>query len=272
MDETITSSENGATDVAQPNTNTGAVTLGEQNAPVLRPKNAPIAPQQSQSASEDQAVSEPEQTSNEEVQTETQADNSNSELKGWLEKKGLAIDYDNPNEVKLAEMQRNAEKQMHEATAKARELETTIAQNPNLDYTGNEAYDNLALQVNQLTIQNRVDSFFRTHPEAREHEQKMAEIVQDRPHLQNDLDALYALASNSPSRTAELKSEGGREALTNLAQKQSAVPPTANASTGASSSREKITPDNVDQQVASHDLEWFKKNKPAIDRAMAGTN
>jgi hypothetical protein len=101
----------------------------------------------------------------------------------------------------------------------------------------------------------------------------MAEIVQSRPHLQNDLDALYALAANSPSRAAELKTEGGRQALTNLAQKQSAVPPTSSASTGNTVNPDRITPDNVDQLVGQHmgDTKWYKAHESEINRAMAGS-
>jgi hypothetical protein len=97
----------------------------------------------------------------------------------------------------------------------------------------------------------------------------MAEIVEKRPHLQNDLDALYALAVNNPNRAAELKRDGGREALENLAQKQSAVPPTANASSG-NRVGEKITADNVDALIAKNGQDWYLKNRTEINRVIAG--
>lgn len=188
------------------------------------------------------------------------------DIKSWAEKKGLPLE----DPVKLATMYREAEKKMHEATLKAREFNTAVMDQPLIDYTGNEAVDQLAAQVNQLTIQNKVNSFWEANPEARDFEGKMAEIVVQRPHLQNDLDALYALARNDPSREADLKREGGREALTNLAQKQQAVPPSAAATNTASFEGNTITPQNVYEMIDRNDQEWFQKNYQAINKAISG--
>lgn len=270
MDDTITS-DAGATDVAQPETQE-AVTLGEAGAPTLRPKTAPTSSPPSQDVNVDEATeadietqAPPEQSQ----PTEVQADSD--DLESWAKKKGIDLETADP--VKLAQMVRESEQRMHEATRQARQLETSMSQNPNLPYTGDENYDSLAAEVNTIKIQTRVENFFRANPEAREYENKMAEIVVDRPWLQNDLEALHALAVNSPDRQAELKKAGGREALTNLAQKQSAVPPQSNASTGVSSSAEKITSANVDSVVAAHmgDTKWYASHRSEIDRAMAGT-
>jgi hypothetical protein len=270
MEDTTTSGDNGAAVAAQPDTNTEAVTLGEKGAPILRSKVAPTSTPQSQNDIQEEAPAPGPEPVEQEQTTQTAADDDTSDIQAWAKKKG--IDLEDADPVKLAQMIRESEKRMHEATAQAKQLEGTIQEQPLLEYTGNEAIDQLALQVNQLTIQNRVTDFFRANPDAREYETKMAEIVQQRPHLQNDLDALFALAVNSPNRAAELKQEGGRDALTNLAQKQSAIPPTSNASTGVSSSREKITPDNVDQVVAAHmgDTKWYNAHKAEVNRAMAG--
>lgn len=195
----------------------------------------------------------------------TQAD-SDDDVESWAKKKGLPLE----DPVKLAQMYRDAEKKMHEATAKAREFNTAVMDQPLIDYTGNEVIDQIATQMNQLTIQNKVNSFWESNPEAREFESKMAEIVTERPHLRDDLDALYALARNDPSREAELKREGGRQALTNLAQKQQAVPPTASATNGGSYESAVITPSNVYDMVDSHDQQWFEQNHKAISDAMQG--
>ncbi len=243
----------GAVDTAQPETNEAVA-----ETTVLQPTTVETSsPSQSNEAAEEQAAAEQPDVAEQPAQAD--------DVTAWAEKKGLPLD----DPVKLAQMYRDAEKRMHEATERAKELETTMVNNPLLDYTGDEAYDSLALKVNQLEIQNRVADFFTAHPEARDYESKMAEIVVERPHLQGDFDALYALAVNSPDRAAELKSEGGREALTNLAQKQQAIPPSAQASTNTSVS-EKITPENVDELVGKNGPEWFKKNYDAINRAMAG--
>lgn len=273
MEESTTSSS-GVAEATQP-TQTEAVSLGEQGAPVLAPKTAPTSTQpQGPSAEEPAAPAEP-ATTGEETQTQPTAPEAQAtdaeDFAKFAKAKGFDPDSLSDRERKALEMARNSEQRMHEATARSRELETTMASNPNLEYTGDPRYDNIAKTVNELAITNRVEAFFRANPEARQYEEKMAEIVVKRPWLQNDLEALHALAVNSPDRQEALKKEGGREALTNVAQKMSAVPPPSNASTGATSSNEKITPDNVDQLVAQHDQAWFIKHKPEIDRAMAGT-
>lgn len=173
-------------------------------------------------------------------------------------------------ERKALEMARNAEKRMHQATEKARELETTAVAQAPVDFTGDPQRDSLTQAVNTLLIQNNVRDFFSKTPEARDYESKMAEIVVARPHLQNDLDALYALAKNSPSREAELKQEGGREALTNLAQKQQQIPPGAQATNSGVFESAQITPSNVHELVDKNDQEWFEKNHSAISKAMQG--
>jgi hypothetical protein len=195
---------------------------------------------------------------------ETQAESD--DIQSWAEKKGLPLD----DPVKLAQMYREAEKKMHDATVKAREFNAAVMDQPLIDYTGNEAVDQLAAQVNQLTIQNKVNSFWETNPDARQFESQMAEIVTQRPHLQNDLDALYALARNDPTREADLKREGGREALTNLAQKQQAVPPSAAATNSGSFEGGQITSQNVYDLIDQHDQAWFQKNYQAINKAISG--
>jgi hypothetical protein len=276
MEPTTTSGDQGVAaapaDVTQPTQTPAAVTLGEQGAPVLRPRTAPTSTPQSQTNdAEVAAPAEPTPGDNQPAAPAEVATDSTDDLDKFAQAKGYDPAALSDGERKALEMARNAEKKMHEATAKSKELETTMVRDPNLEYTGNEAIDNLALQVNQMNIQNRVRDFFEANPGARDYESKMAELVQQRPWLQNDLEALHALAVNSPDRAAELKSEGGREALTNLAQKQSAVPPPSNASTGVSSSSDRITPENVDDLVAKNGQEWFKKHYSEINRAMAGT-
>jgi len=194
----------------------------------------------------------------------TQADGD--DIEDWAAKKGLPME----DPVKLAKMYRDAEKKMHQATEKAREYNTAVMDQPLVDYTGNEAVDQLAQQVNQLTIQNKVNSFWETTPDAREFEGKMAELVIQRPHLRNDLDALYALARTDPSREADLKREGGREALTNLAQKQQAVPPNAASTNSASYETAAITSSNVYDLIDKNGQEWFEKNHNAINKAISG--
>lgn len=211
-----------------------------------------------------EAVTGAEPTSTEQtaVETETIETTQADDIESWAKQKGLPLD----DPVKLAKMYRDAEKKMHEATAKSRELETAAVDN--LNYTGDNE-DPLRLSVNQLLIQNKVRDFFDSNPEARDYETEMAKIVQERPHLQNDLDALFALAAKDTlsGKEGQLKAEGGREALTNLAQKQAGRPPVASATNSADYTTSKITPENVERLVAQNDMTWYKANRTEILRA-----
>lgn len=243
-----------------------AVTTGYNADQVITTDNngtPDLAPVTSQSESAPEAAEAPQEPA------QATAEPAADETLAWAEKKGLKINPQNATEVKLAQMQREAEKKMHEAAARARELETTVSQVP-VEPTGNPEYDALAQNVNQLLIQNNVRDFFSSNPEAREYESKMAEIVMQRPHLKGDLDALYALAKTDPSRETELKQQGGKEALTNLAQKQQQIPPGANATNSRVFESQAITPQNVFDLVDKNDQAWYEKHYDAINKAISG--
>lgn len=234
----------------------GAQVIGtdENGTPALEPSGAEEAA--------------PDETEQVEEGAQAAADSQEFDVEAYAKKKGIDLEKADPKT--LVKMQYEAEKRMHQATEKARELETTMVNNVPVDYTGDPQQDSLAQAVNTLLIQNNVNSFFQSNPEAREFETTMAEIVQERPHLSNDLDALYALAKNSPSREAELKESGGRQALENLAQKQSQVPPGIAATNSSVYESAEINPRNVYDLVDKNDQEWFEKNHAAISKAMSG--
>lgn len=269
-----TTSDGGASKEAQPET-TEAVRTEGHNADQLitQDENGTPTMEPVQSEGAEEAVSEttevaegdkPEAQQTEETQAPAEDINKFAQAKGFDPAKL------SEGERKALEMARNAEKRMHQATEKAKELETTAVANAPLDYTGNPQVDNLSQAVNTLLIQNNVRDFFSNNPEAREYESKMAEIVIERPHLQNDLDALYALAKTDPSREAELKAAGGKQALTNLAQKQQQIPPGANATNSGVYETSQITPQNVFELIDKNDQVWFEKNHEAINKAISG--
>lgn len=258
-----TTTPDGGAEQAQPTT-TEAVTTGQNADQVITTDSngtPELQPVTSQSESVE-AAPEPEA----EQPTEPVAQAPADDVEEWAKKKGISLE----DPKKIAQMYRDAEKKMHEASAKARELEQATIAAQTLDYTGDDDRDNLAQTVNQLLIQNNVRDFFGNNPEAREYESKMAEIVTQRPHLKNDLDALYALAKTDPSRETELKQAGGREALTNLAQKQQQVPPGANATNSGVYESQTITPRNVYDLIDKNDQAWFEKNHDAINKAISG--
>lgn len=265
-----TTTDSGDAPASEPQ-ESAAVTTDGQNADQVittddngTPTLAPVTSQ-----SEESAEAAPEEPEGEpEAQATAETPEQEFDVEAYAKKKGIDLSKADPKT--LVKMQYEAEKKMHEATAKAKELETaTVAQAP-LDYTGDPNIDALAQQVTTLRIKDAVNDFFNSNPEAREYESKMAEIVTNRPHLQNDLDALYALAKNDPSREAEIKQAGGREALTNLAQKQSAIPPGANATNSGVYQSNQITPNNVYDLIEKNSQEWFEKNHDAINKAISG--
>lgn len=257
-----TTEDGGATPVAEPDTST-AVTTEHNSDQVITtddsgtPTMVPVTSKDEQPSADD-AVSEDTSTS------ETQADDK-SELKGWLDKKGLEINFENPNEVKLAEMQLNAEKKMHEATQPKPEVELPEEIPP----TGNESMDEVINRQNMTELKLYVRDWFDANPDMKEHRQELLKITQERPWLQN-MDDVKAHFMADPNRAAKLKQEGGREALTNLAQKQQAIPPSANATNSAVYQSSQITPQNVNEWVATHSQAEFEANYDAINKAMAG--
>lgn len=116
--------------------------------------------------------------------------------------------------------------------------------------------------VRGLEVKNTVRDFFDANPGAKELEQDMVEVIAQRPHLANDLDAVYALASKDATAT-----KAKRETLENLAQKQQAATPRGSA-TSKTATTEKITSENVNQLVAQNSHDWFVKNYDAINAAL----
>lgn len=251
----------GADDSAQPTQPTEAVTTegneqaivqDENGTPSLEPvtstNDQPSAPAVEDAAPKDATA------------PETQATDDTIE---WAKKKGLEINPDNPNEVKLAQMQREAEKKMHQATQR------TVTPPEEIPLTGTESIDAVVSRQNETEMKLYVRDWFDANPDMKDAREELTKIAEERPWLQN-LDDVKAHYLAQPGRTEQLKFEGGREALTNLAQKQQAVPPSAGATNSASYETNQITPQNVYDLVDKNDQAWFEKNHDAISKAISG--
>jgi hypothetical protein len=83
--------------------------------------------------------------------------------------------------------------------------------------------------VRQLQVKSAMNEFFGNNPEAREYSDTMRDIALEKGI--GDLDALYAMAVVRTGGLDKVKSQGKREALTNLAHKQQATAPIGNATT-----------------------------------------
>lgn len=166
---------------------------------------------------ETQAVQSEEQS--EETTDQTTSD-EDAEILEWANKKGVKTD----DPIALLKMVREGEKKMHTATNEANALKNTI------NTTGEEqGYDDTSLLLNRL----KVTEFYLNNPEAKALDEDMAEIVNKKPYLADDLETVFELAKARKSTVAmaAAKQTGRQEALAQVAQAEKAAPPNASATT-----------------------------------------
>lgn len=223
----------------------------------------------------DPALAEPEPTEQPaEGEEEATPEPSEDDNSAWLKKKG--IDPTDPEAInKLAKSAREAEKAMHRNAQQRSELEKaakiTDEQVP-IDATP-EVRDNI--RVRNLELRSDIREWKYQNQDKLTLEPEMIKILADpvkKAMVQEGyltLDDVYSIAKGSTSDEASLKSQGGRAALENLAQKQQAATPRGNAVNTAQMSGNKLTSDNVDSMVARMSPEEYKRRLPEINRAMA---
>jgi hypothetical protein len=173
-------------------------------------------------------------TADTEEQTEkapASVSDEDTELNDWASKKGLELDSDNAR--KAAKMAREAEKAFHAKSQKASELEkaATVISDEDANATAQATGQDAALlqRLQRVEVKEAVRDFWNAPDHDQAFESKMVEIVQQKPYLAGDLDALYASAVYQSGGVAAVKSQGKREALSDLAHKQQAAVPTGNA-------------------------------------------
>lgn len=238
-------------------------------------------PEPTDQAEAGQETTEPEESGEQEQKAaETQlkskkelpADEYREQLNGWADKKGLKLDSDNA--IKLAEMAFESEQRMHSATKRASELEkTTSITDEDLDPNATpEERDNV--RVRNLELKMDIRQWKMDNSDKLQHEADMVKLLQDPVKKQLvqagylSLDDVYKISVGDD--TAAVKSQGGREALESLAQKQQAAVPRGNAVNGSEMGSSRITSQNVDQLVAQNDQKWFESHYKEINEAMAG--
>lgn len=231
------------------------------------PDTEPQPDQPEPAAAEDEPV-EPSQEAPKEDEP-VKADNSTT---AWLEAKG--IDPKSPEAIeKVAEMARNAEKAMHQKAQKASELEKVAKISDEeipVDATP-EVRDNV--RVRNLELKFDVQQWKVQNPDKVAHEAEMVKVLADptkKALVQEgylSLDDVYSIARGGDVEAT--KSQGKREALETLAQKQQAAVPVGNAvNPSGSASASKITPQNVDQLVKGMSVQEYQKRLPEINAAL----
>lgn len=192
-------------------------------------------PQTDESSTADSTTNETSQ-SDETVETGPQdGDNSEeAEIKEWAAKKGL--DLSDP--VAVARAAREAEKAFHSKSTEASKLKKAMGEQ------GKESgEDELQAETYETLNRLKVAEFYNEHPDAKELDTVMADILDEKPWLAQDLESLYAVAQAKTAviKTAEARQEGQREERARIAQAQAAGAPKASA-TG------KETPKRVTEQ------------------------
>lgn len=161
----------------------------------------------------------------------------------WLQNKG--IDPKSPEAITaIAEKWRTAEREMHQKTEQASKLEKTIStanqqEITNASASGQVDAAEIALaRVAALEVQNSVNSFFNSNPDAKQHEADMVKIISERPVVGQmvrsgalGIDDLYAMTVGKNIDT--VKAQGGQQALQQLANKQTAAAVPGAATTSA---------------------------------------
>lgn len=175
-----------------------------------------------------QEIEQPESPETQAVQSEEQSEETtdqttsdeDAEILEWANKKGVKTD----DPIALLKMVREGEKKMHTATNEANALKNTI------NTTGEEqGYDDTSLLLNRL----KVTEFYLNNPEAKILDEDMAEIVNKKPYLADDLETVFELAKARKSTVAmaAAKETGRQEALAQVAKAEKAAPPNASATT-----------------------------------------
>lgn len=208
-----------------------------------------------------EAVNQDEDTSQTSEADNSESDEDNSdedaELKEWAAKKNLPLD----DPLKLAKMYREAEQVIGK---KSGQLKSAVSEANTA--AGTEDYQALKNEVEAL-------SFWVNHPGAKErYESAMVDILEEKPYLASDLDAVLDIAkgrstTDAATRLADRKA-GGKEALAQAEQAGRAAQPRASAKSSTQSTR--ITMDNVDQLIATNGHDWYLKNRDKINAVLAG--
>lgn len=204
-------------------------------------------------------------TSNE----ETSQPEVDPDLTKWAQAKGLELNSE--SEIKMAKMARESEKAMHTAKSEAKSVFQEEAEKP----TEGEL-DPVAARLASLEAKVAINDFYAANPEARQYDEQMGEALANDPELLNyvrstgNIKAVYSIvkAGDAQKDAESFKKEGGREALTQLANKQQAAAVKGSAVNTAPSTSEEITPQNVDALIEKNGQQWYVANREKINKVL----
>lgn len=199
------------------------------------------------SPSDDQELSTPDEGSLEtpkeepaestEEETPSEADESPDDIAAWMKSQNL--DPAKPEDaIKIAKMFKDTQKAFHaDRQEKSALREAVVKTQPEVksdDFVDplETKQAELEREISLLRLENAVTGFFSRNPGAKDLESEMAKIVEEKPHLANDLDTLYLVAnSRQKDALAQAKEQGRQEALDAVNKKQRATAPKSSAQT-----------------------------------------
>lgn len=181
-----------------------------------------------QDATVEQPVTEPSEESEDTPQSAPETDDK---LRKYAENQG--IELDSPSAIKAARlaMENQAEKTRNYQKASELEKAATVISDEDATATASATGQDPALlqRLQRVEVKESVRDFWNQEGVDRSFEPAMVEVLQDKPYLAGDLEALYATAVMKSGGVAAVKSQAKKETLSELAHKQQAAVPTGNA-------------------------------------------
>lgn len=249
------------------------VAVDDQGQALPVPENTEAATTAAEASSDEQSTDEVDATSG---ASEEAVPGVDDKLRKYAESNSITLD--SPGAIKAAELAMKAQSEATRNYQKASELERAakITNDQIPDDIEPEARDNV--RVRNLELKFEAQNWKLQNPDKAVYESDMANILANDPVKRQlvqegylSLDDVYSIARGKSSTSdVDLKSQGKREALESLRDKQQAAVPGGKAVNSVPTQEASITPQNVDKLVGQNSLEWFNKNKDAINRAMAG--
>lgn len=189
---------------------------------------------------------------------------TDNELLEWAKAKNL----DPSDPIKALQVARETERQYHANQQQASELRKQLETNvqPSTDDSEAYGYTDPAIMAKLDLLESRqaVNDFYSSNPDAKALDTEMATLVQSKPYLAQDLEALYTLAKaakyDGDLKAAETR--GRNEAKAQLAREGSASITSGN-STVATPTSPKLSP----EVIANMSAEEYAAHRAEIKSA-----
>lgn len=197
--------------------------------------DSPVTPEEA-TTTDVQDVTEPSESTEETSTEESSSTEPDDKLRKYAANQGLELD--SPSAIKAAQLAMKHQAAASRNYQKSSELEkaATAISDDDATITAQQTNQDPALlqRLQRVEVRENVRDFWSDPDHDRSFEPAMLEVLQTRKYLAGDIEALYATAVLKSGGVAAVKSQGGREALTKLAQNQQAAVPTGNATTTGS--------------------------------------